>query len=103
MAKTINFEQAEQELNAKKAKQKVYVEQAVSRVLTESHRTIKQAQQDIHEASGIRPDKSTVIRWILKGKSGIRLEAVRIGNVWVTSSEAITRFITEITAKSLAS
>ena len=77
------------------------VENTVARVLTESHRTIKQAQQDIHEASGVRPDKSTVIRWILKGKSGIRLDAVRIGNVWVTSSESITRFITETTAKSL--
>jgi hypothetical protein len=102
MTKKINFEQAEQELNAKQAKQKVYVEQAVSRVLTESHRTIRQAQQDIHESSGIRPDKSTVIRWILKGKSGIRLEAVRIGNVWVTSSEAITRFIVATTEASLS-
>lgn len=79
------------------------VENTVSRVLTENHRTIRQAQQDIHEASGVRPDKSTVIRWILKGKSGIRLDAVRIGNAWVTSSEAVTRFITETTAKSLAS
>jgi hypothetical protein len=101
MTKQINFEQAEQELNAKQAKQKFYVEQAVSKVFTENHRTIKQAQHDIQEASGIRPDKSTVIRWILKGKSGIRLDAVRIGNIWITSSEAITRFIVSITEASL--
>ncbi len=83
--------------------QKRYVEQTVSRVLTENHRTIRQAQQDIFEASGVRPDKSTIIRWILKGKSGIRLDALRIGNVWVTSSESISKFIFETTAKSLAS
>lgn len=35
---------------------------------------------------------STVIRWILRGVRGRRLEAVRIGGNWYTSVEALARF-----------
>lgn len=33
-----------------------------------------------------------VFRWIIGGKKGVKLEAVRIGGKWYTSVEAISRF-----------
>jgi hypothetical protein len=35
---------------------------------------------------------STIVRWILHGVRGVRLEAVRVGGRWVTTHEAIERF-----------
>lgn len=45
---------------------------------------------------------STVYRWVLKGIVGpgrkrIRLEAVRVGGRWITSREAIQRFVERLT------
>lgn len=72
--------------------------ETVSRVLTESVLTIAQARQAIEQATGQRPDKSTIHRWIKRGVGGTRLDAVRVGSATLTSSEAITRFITARTA-----
>ena len=35
---------------------------------------------------------STIVREITKGKNGIKLEGLRIGNRWVTSIEAMQRW-----------
>jgi hypothetical protein len=40
-------------------------------------------------------------RWIHRGVGGVRLDAVRIGTQLVTSSQALNRFITARTSKSV--
>ena len=35
----------------------------------------------------------TVLRWIRRGVRGLRLEAVRLGGRWLTSEEAVERFL----------
>lgn len=35
---------------------------------------------------------ATLLRWILSGKAGARLEAARVGGHWHTSIQAIRRF-----------
>lgn len=66
----------------------------VSRVLTEDIVSISQARAAIHELTGKRPDKSTLIRWIKKGVQGQKLDGVRLGGRDLyTSRQAITRFI----------
>ncbi len=41
----------------------------------------------------------SVFRWIIGGKRGIKLEAVRIGGKWYTSVEAISRFCERVNIK----
>jgi hypothetical protein len=42
---------------------------------------------------------STLVRWILHGVRGVRLEAARLGGRWVTSHEALDRFSAALTAR----
>jgi hypothetical protein len=42
---------------------------------------------------------STLVRWILHGVRGVRLEAARIGGRWVTTQEALERFSSKLTAQ----
>lgn len=70
----------------------------VRRVLSEDVVSLNEAAKELEAATGIRPDKSSLTRWILRGCGGVRLEAVRVGRQWVTSSQAITRFIAERSA-----
>ena len=42
---------------------------------------------------------SAVIRWIVGGKKGVKLEAIRIGSKWYTSVEAIHRFCEAVKAR----
>jgi hypothetical protein len=67
----------------------------VQRVLSEDVLTLRQAALEIQAATGLKPDKSSLTRWILRGIGGSKLEAVRIGRQWVTSSQAINRFISD--------
>jgi hypothetical protein len=51
---------------------------------------------------GLRTHHSTLIRWILDGArdphgEAVRLEAIRIGNRWLTSREALQRFMERLT------
>src|SRR5262245_29559667 len=41
---------------------------------------------------------STLLRWILNGVKGVKLDAVRLGGRWVTSVEAIQRFSRNLTS-----
>ena len=41
---------------------------------------------------------STVVRWKDRGIRGVRLEAVRLGGRWVTSLQALGRFVANVTA-----
>jgi hypothetical protein len=54
--------------------------------------------------SGKRTHIGTVLRWILDGAKGpsgeqVRLEALRIGNRWMTSRQAIQRFAEALTPR----
>jgi hypothetical protein len=64
----------------------------------------------LHEAAALVPASrgakathiSTVLRWILTGAKGpggvtVRLEAVRAGRKWLTSREAVQRFLEALT------
>jgi hypothetical protein len=46
---------------------------------------------------GKRPHLSTVLRWIMHGTDGVRLEAIRLGGRWVTSREALRRYAERLT------
>jgi hypothetical protein len=51
---------------------------------------------------GKRTHLSTLLRWILQGARGpggetIHLEAIRLGNRWMTSREALQRFAERLT------
>jgi hypothetical protein len=77
-------------------------EQAVQSVLSESVLSLRQAQEELLQSTGIRPDKATIIRWIMKGRQGVKLAAVKVGNQWITSSESLHKFIVATTAEALA-
>jgi hypothetical protein len=52
--------------------------------------------------SGRRCHLSTILRWITRGARGpsgerVRLEAVRLGGRWLTSREALRRFVELLT------
>jgi hypothetical protein len=46
-------------------------------------------------------DPSTVFRWVTKGLSvggrTVKLEAIRVGHRWLTSSQAVARFVAALT------
>lgn len=48
--------------------------------------------------TGRRPHLSTVIRWAIKPKYGIRLETIILGGRRLTSEQAIVRYMEAITA-----
>jgi len=57
------------------------------------------ACQFLNATRGERVATSTLCRWILRGKSGVRLDAVRLnGNGWLTSREALARFAAALSA-----
>jgi hypothetical protein len=72
----------------------------VQKILSEDVLSIAQARAQIFEATGQRPDKATLCRWIHKGCHGVKLEAIRLGgqNLF-TSVQAIHRFIVARTEK----
>jgi len=74
--------------------------EVVSRVLSEDVLTLNQAAVELSSVTGKRPNKSTVFRWISRGIGGVKLDGVRVGRDWLTSRQALTRFIESRTAKS---
>jgi hypothetical protein len=53
---------------------------------------------------GKRTHLSTLLRWVTRGSAGpdgmiVRLEALRLGGRWMTSSEALQRFAEALTPK----
>jgi hypothetical protein len=71
---------------------------------TESPLSLAQAARIIPPTRLDKPvHVSTVVRWILHGVRGVRLEAVRIGGRWITSQESLERFSAALTTKHNAS
>lgn len=60
---------------------------------TETLLTLPQAAEQLPT----KPTRATVWLWVSKGIRGVRLEAVRIGRQWVTSTEALQRFAERLT------
>lgn len=73
------------------------VSDVVARVLSETVLSISQARTEIAKITGRHPDKSSIIRWIRNRK----LDGVRLGRDWFTSTEALTRFIVKQTEESV--
>jgi hypothetical protein len=64
--------------------------------------SLAQAAQRIPSSRLGKPTHvSTLVRWILHGVRGVKLEAARIGGRWVTSQEALERFSAALTAQHL--
>lgn len=72
--------------------------QIVGRILSEDVLTLTEARGEIAAATNRRPDKATLIRWIGRGCYGTKLEAVRLGSQWLTSKQALHRFLVARTA-----
>lgn len=69
-------------------------ETVVSRVLAEDVLSLSEARNELQKITGHRPDKSTMIRWIIRGVGGVKLEAVRLGGRHIyTSTQALNWFI----------
>ena len=49
----------------------------------------------LREGKAMHP--ATITRWITEGLSGVKLEAIRVGNRWLTSAEALQRFAEALT------
>lgn len=77
-------------------------------IFTESTLTINEACHLLPRGrKGSKPHFATVYRWIVDGvKSAdgtvVKLEAARIGAKWVTSKEALTRFVDRLGRSSSA-
>lgn len=41
---------------------------------------------------GSRPHLSTLLRWVLRGVGGVRLEAWKVGNAWCTTERSLREF-----------
>ncbi len=61
-----------------------------------------QAAKQLPGRNGKRTHVSTLHRWAQKGIRGNRLEAVRVGGRWLTSSEAVQRFANKLTEDMIA-
>jgi hypothetical protein len=60
--------------------------------------TLPQAANLVPPArNGKKTHVSTVLRWILKGIDGVKLEGIRIGGRWLTSTPALQRFGERVT------
>lgn len=59
-----------------------------------------EACQFLRATRGEQARPSTLVRWILRGKLGVRLDAVKLnGKGWLTSREALARFAASLSAR----
>ena len=59
--------------------------------------TLAEAVDVLPKPGGRGTHFSTILRWILKGHRGVKLEALRLGGRWVTSRAALQRFAERLT------
>ena len=68
-----------------------------------SNETILSLSEATHEVPRGRGNKrvhsSTLYRWATRGVAGTKLEAVRVGGLFVTSSEALNRFFRRLNSQ----
>ena len=76
----------------------------MSNILNETRMSPAALARHLQARDASRPiHVSTIIRWITRGIGGERLQAVRLGGRWVTSLEALDRFVARLTAGTAAS
>jgi len=55
------------------------------------------AARRVFESEGVKPpSRATLCRWIRKGKFGVKLESKRFNGNYLTSADAIRRFIAAV-------
>lgn len=65
-----------------------------TRLLAENLVPLSDICRRLPPGAGGRPTHAaTVHRWVRRGVGGVHLEAVRLGGRWVTSDEALARFV----------
>lgn len=63
------------------------------RVLSEDAMSIRESLAFVENYTGQTVDRTVLHRWIHRGRKGIILEATRVGREWITSRQALMRFI----------
>ena len=63
---------------------------------TETIVSLQDAVNHIGKITGRKRNKNVVVRWMIRGVSGVNLETIRIGREIYTSHEAINRFLNEL-------
>ncbi len=72
------------------------------RLMAEGLKSLEEIAESMPMVKGKRVSTCSVLRWVLRGKSGIRLEAIRLnGGRWFSSAPALARFASQLTAKHL--
>jgi hypothetical protein len=72
-------------------------------ILTEEMKSLAEARQMLPRGrNGSLPHFSTLVRWITDGAkardgSTVKLDAIRLGGRWITSKEALIRFMDRLT------
>lgn len=67
-------------------------------LLTEDLISIREAAAEWPAASGKRKAVQPIYRYAHRGVRGVKLEVMKVGHCYVTSRQAITRFLTAINA-----
>jgi hypothetical protein len=68
------------------------------RLLTEGLISLVQAAAMLPPVRGKRVSTSSIFRWIVKGKHGVKLEAIKMGGTaYWTSKQAMARFASALT------
>jgi hypothetical protein len=68
------------------------------RLIGEGLKSLEEIAQSLPPIGGKRISTSSVLRWVLRGKAGVKLEAIRLhGGHWLTSMPALARFSSELT------
>lgn len=65
------------------------------------HFSLVEATEIFPRHNGKKVHFLTVKRWIVQGYRGVRLDAVKCGNQWLITREAIGKFQADCTAKAL--
>lgn len=79
------------------------VHDMVERLLGETKLSLDEAARMIPATNDRNhPSRDAIIRWITRGKRGVKLEGVRGGHGYWTTREAVVRFLVALTRTGLA-
>ncbi len=68
------------------------------RLRTEGLKSLEEIALSLPLVKGKRVSTSSVLRWVLRGKSGCKLEAIRcVGGLWFSSLPALDRWMSAMT------
>jgi hypothetical protein len=68
------------------------------RLMAEGLKSLVEIAASLPPVNGKRVSTSSILRWVLRGKSGVKLEAIRLhGGSWFSSMPAVARFASALT------